>query len=257
VVTDHHRPDRELPCADAIASPVLGDPGSPHADLSGAGTAWLVMQGVAERLGAAGLMEPLLQLAALGTVCDVVSLTGTNRRLVAAGLEAMRSSPLPGIEALASSASVAPADLTSRHLAFQLGPRINACGRVAHAAPAVRLLMAGDHGEAAGRVAEVERCDRLRRRLDGELRGESESMAGDLTDPRCIVLWKAGWPRGVIGISASRLAERYGVPVVGSEIVGLVPEDALLACAEFYLRLEGFKRDQVLEVRLSESEEPR
>jgi single-stranded-DNA-specific exonuclease len=214
VITDHHQPDGQLPEADAIASPVLGEPDSPHSDLSGAGTAWLVMKGVAERLGRAGAVDDLLQLAALGTVCDVVSLTGTNRLLVAAGLDSIRSGPLPGMAALASSAAVEVSAMTSRHLAFQLGPRLNACGRVGHSSPAVALMMARDPGEAASLAREIAASDRERRSLDSAVRTESEAMAARFEEPRCLVLWKQGWHRGVIGISASRLAERYGAPAL-------------------------------------------
>lgn len=212
VITDHHQPDRVLPEAAAIASPVLGDPGSPHADLSGAGTAWLVMRGLASQAGRGETVDDLLQLAALGTVCDVVSLTGTNRLLVSAGLASMRSAPLPGIAALAASASVDTAGLTSRHLAFQLGPRLNACGRVGHAAPAVELLLAADAPSTSRAALEIEACDRRRRILDGIVRSESEGMTSRLEDPRLVFLGREGWHRGVIGISASRLAERFGAP---------------------------------------------
>lgn len=215
VVTDHHQPSGQLPDAKALTSPVLAADGSPHSDLSGAGVAWIVLAGVTRCLGGdPGRMEDLLQLAALGTVCDVVNLTGSNRTLVREGLRLLRGDPLPGLSALAGSASVDLSGAASSDLAFYLGPRLNACGRVGHASEAVDLLLAGDMASAKELVVPVERNDRERRKLDAAVRKSAMAIASRIDSPRCLVLDGPGWHRGVIGITASRLADMYGVPSI-------------------------------------------
>ena len=214
VITDHHQPGDALPDAEAIVNPVL-DPDAPHSNLAGAGVAWMVLRAVYDLLGSdMEYLHRLLQFVAIGTVTDVVELTGDNRILVFEGLTKLRESSLHGVAALINSASLNIRELSSTDIAFYIGPRLNACGRVGHAADAVELLLAGSGEEAGKLIKTVEKHNRVRRKLDRQIEADVFRLADKLDNPRCIVMADEGWHRGVIGIVASRLVSRYGVPSI-------------------------------------------
>ena len=214
VITDHHQPGDTLPDAEAIVNPVL-DPDAPHSKMAGVGVAWMVLRAVYDLLGSGteNLYE-LLQFVAIGTVTDVVELTGDNRILVYEGIKKLRESTMPGITALVASAKLNIREISSTDLAFYIGPRLNACGRVGHAADAVKLLLAGSTREAGDLIKTVEKHNRVRRKLDREIESDVFRLVDKLDNPRCIVMANEGWHRGVIGIVASRLVSRYGVPSI-------------------------------------------
>ena len=212
VITDHHQPGDRIPEASAVVDPAMHGE-APWSRLSGVGVAWMAMRGVYRLLGEdIEYLRDLLQLVAVGTVADVVELVDDNRILVSQGLKLMRSRPLPGMAALAGSASIETGALTSTDIAYYIGPRLNACGRIGHARDAVELLLASDAEEARLLAAKVEGYNRQRRKLDKEVEEEVLARAAKLDGPRCIVMADGGWHRGVIGIVASRLVRRYGVP---------------------------------------------
>ena len=214
VITDHHQSGDQLPFAKAIVNPAL-DGDAQHSTLAGVGVAWMVMNGVYELMNAeTSSLHELLQLVAIGTVTDVVDLINDNRILVSEGLKLIRRKPLPGISALAKSASVNLEDCDSSHLAFYIGPRLNACGRVGHAKQAVALLLAMNESEAEELLAPVEENNRIRKKFEQDVEKQVKELTVKLQDPRCIVLAGEGWHRGVVGIVASRLVSRYGVPVI-------------------------------------------
>ncbi|MCD4701746.1 MAG: single-stranded-DNA-specific exonuclease RecJ [Candidatus Aegiribacteria sp.] len=214
VITDHHQPDEILPDAEAIVNPVL-DEDAPYSKLAGAGVAWMVLRAVYDLLSAdTGHLFELLQFVAIGTVTDVVDLTGDNRILVAEGLKQLRRSPLPGISALTGSASLDIDEMSSTDIAFYIGPLLNACGRVGHAADAVKLLLAGSTEEAEELIEIVEEYNRVRRKLNRKIENHVIRLVEKLDTPRCIVMADEGWHRGVIGIVASRLVSKYGVPSI-------------------------------------------
>lgn len=214
VITDHHQPGDTLPDAEAIVNPVL-DPDAPHSKMAGVGVAWTVLRAVYDLLGSGteNLYE-LLQFVAIGTVTDVVELTGDNRILVYEGIKKLCESTMPGITALVASAKLNILEISSTDLAFYIGPRLNACGRVGHAADAVKLLLAGSTREAGDLIKTVEKHNRVRRKLDREIESDVFRLVDKLDNPRCIVMANEGWHRGVIGIVASRLVSRYGVPSI-------------------------------------------
>ncbi len=214
VITDHHQPGDEVPPAVAVVDPAMDD-GAHFSDLAGVGVAWMAMKCVFELLGGdSEYLHALLQLVAVGTVADVVELTGDNRILVSEGMAVLRREPFPGIEAVARSASIDIRRVTSTDLAYYIGPRLNACGRIGHAHEAVRLLLATADDEAKEQAAKVEAHNRLRRKLDREVEEQVLRRAGDLEGRRCIVMADGEWHRGVIGIVASRLVARFGVPAL-------------------------------------------
>ncbi|MBN2585728.1 MAG: single-stranded-DNA-specific exonuclease RecJ [Candidatus Fermentibacteraceae bacterium] len=214
VITDHHQPGEEVPPAVAVVDPAMDD-GAHYADLAGVGVAWMAMKGVFDLLGGdPEYLHTLLQLVAVGTVADVVELTGDNRILVSEGMAVLRREPFPGIEAVSRSASIDIRRATSTDLAYYIGPRLNACGRIGHAHEAVRLLLASEEDDVNGLAAKVDANNRLRRKLDGELEEQVLRRTGDPEGRRCIVMADGDWHRGVIGIVASRLVARFGVPAL-------------------------------------------
>jgi len=215
VVTDHHRLEQTLPPANAVVSPHRLPEGHPARDLAGVGVAFKLAQELI-RLGGLAL-EPssLLPFVALGTVCDVVDLAGENRSLVAGGLAAFPGELWPGLAALMAEAGV-EAPVTSWHLAFVLGPRINAAGRLGHAEYALELLLAEDEGRAQAVARKLEEFNRRRRAFEESVAADVSERAPALvaSGRRSVVLSGEGWHRGVIGIVASRVVERFYRPTV-------------------------------------------
>ncbi|MBJ7520748.1 MAG: single-stranded-DNA-specific exonuclease RecJ [Solirubrobacteraceae bacterium] len=214
VVTDHHQPraDGRLPDA-PIVHPGLG--GYPCPELCAAGVAHKV---VAALLTCAG-EDPAgadadLDLVALATVADCVPLVDENRRLVRAGLRAIRASDRPGLRALMRVAQVEPARVDARAIGFRLAPRLNAAGRMYRADAALELLLTEDADRATAVADELDRINAERRHAEQRILFEAEAQVRDLGDRRAYVLWGEGWHKGVIGIVASRIAERHHRPVV-------------------------------------------
>jgi single-stranded-DNA-specific exonuclease len=219
IVTDHHEPSPELPPAHAILNPRLIPADSPYSSLAGVGVAYLLGLGVAERLGyGEDLTEPLLELCTLGTIADIAPLTGINRRWVQQGLRLLTRSRLLGVRSLIQVAGLGTAqELNPDHVGFQLGPRINAVGRIGDPQVVIELFTTEDETLALQRAQECEATNLLRRQLCSQIEQEAmticEQQPPDFSQEPVLVLVQAGWHHGVIGIVASRLVERYGVPV--------------------------------------------
>jgi single-stranded-DNA-specific exonuclease len=215
VITDHHEPGEALPAGVPVADPKL-DSASPSRDLSGAGVALKLVQAVGALLGKPDEWRELTDLAMLGTVADIVPLFGENRALVADGLARIRREPRTGIAALAAVASTKLAAVDSDAVAFQLAPRLNAAGRMAEPAVALELLMTDEPVRADALARELDLHNRMRQSVEQDLTAaalalaEREYSEGD----RGLVLAGEGWHEGVKGIVASRLVQRFGVPVV-------------------------------------------
>ncbi len=216
IITDHHEPGPELPAARAIVNPK--QPGCPYRDkrLAGCGVVFQLMRGLVETLEHEIDVDQHLDLVALGTVADVVPLDGENRILVARGLEALNRREKTGVMALALVAGI-EGQVEAWQLAFLLGPRINAAGRLGDAAAAVRLFTTDDTAE-ANRIAkqldeENERRQEISARtLEQAVDAIERGTAG--SDPSGIVLASNSWHPGVIGIAASKLVEKYHRPSV-------------------------------------------
>jgi len=221
VVTDHHRPSSELPGAFSLVNPQLSSDSAPWSGLSGAGVAFRTMQALFEHFGS-GIDDivDLLPLAAIGTVCDVVPLTGDNRILVSIGLQMMSESTIPGLTAIAASAGNDLQKISSRDVAFSIGPRLNSSGRIGHASSAVDLLLADSHARAAELAEVIEKYNSERRILDGAVFEDALRMSYSYPEACSLVLCSSGWHQGVIGIAASRLVSEVGVPVVLISIMG-------------------------------------
>lgn len=208
VVTDHHSIPEEMVPADVIVNPKLLDEKHPCYSIPGVGVAYLLSLSMQKHLGISLDFEPL-QLVALGVVSDVVPLSHENRYWLGQGLKVLNSGKvLPGI---ASLLRVARAEYVDEEvIGFQLGPRLNAAGRISKADTCVRLLLTGDQAEADALATEIDAMNEERKLLVNKVLEDFEGI----TPEGCIVEYSPFWHQGVIGIAAGRLCELYRVPVV-------------------------------------------
>jgi len=231
IVTDHHVPGDLLPPALAILNPKQKGCPYPEKEIAGVGVIFLLLCGMRRLLreesafpggGEPGLRK-YLDLVALGTVADMVPLRGDNRLFVKAGLEQIRQSPRPGIRALLSVSGIAQESVDEIDLGFRIGPRLNAAGRVGDSKRSSGLLVT-DSVDRAMRIAAELHADNARRQREEE-RTLSEATAAlesgpPLSSLSAIVLADPGWHLGILGIVASKIAERYHRPAVLLRIEG-------------------------------------
>ena len=215
LVTDHHapRPDGILPDA-PIVHPALC--GYPCPDLCAAGVALKLAEALETQAGGvagAGWADDI-DLAALATVADCVPLAGENRRIVTDGLRAIASTEKAGLRALMRTAQVDPSAVDARAIGFRLAPRINAAGRLYRADAGLELVLTDDPDRAAAIATELDRVNAERRDVETRIRFDAEAQARAAGPRLSYVLAGEGWHPGVIGIVASRIAERYNRPTV-------------------------------------------
>ena len=250
IVSDHHEIPETLPPADAVLDPLLGD--YPFRRLCGAGVALKICQALQGRTG----VEKRLEIAALATVADIVPLMDENRVIVREGMLRMAETLRPGLRALISVSQIT-LPVASEDIAFRLGPRLNAAGRLEDASQGVRLLMTRDTEEAEAIAAHLE--ENNRERQDCERRILSEALAllpaqTDLTRDRVLLVEGENWNSGLIGLVAGRLCERFHHPAivlsrqgenaVGScrSIPGINIFQTLQSCADLFLRFGGHEQ---------------
>ena len=228
LVTDHHLPGPALPEAAAIVNPNLPGEAFASKSLAGVGVAFYVMAALTRALreqGAAGAAAAnpadLLDLVALGTVADVVPLDFNNRILVTQGLRRIRAGRCAaGITALLEAAGRAPATIVAQDLAFQVGPRLNAAGRLEDMTLGINCLLTADGAEARALAVRLAALNTERRDIEARMQGEAlaqvDALLGSLegTLPAGLCLFDAGWHQGVIGLVASRVKERVHRPVI-------------------------------------------
>ncbi|MBW4521338.1 MAG: single-stranded-DNA-specific exonuclease RecJ [Scytolyngbya sp. HA4215-MV1] len=219
IVTDHHDLPPVLPNASAILNPKQLPEWSPYRGLAGVGVAYILAISLAQSLDKAqGLSTPLLELFTLGTIADLAPLTAVNRRWVKRGLKLLPKSRLAGIQALIQVAGLSGArTLKPEAIGFRLGPRINAVGRIGDPQVVIELLTTDDEGVALERAMQCEQINQKRQELCVQIEQEAIALCEETPtraqDDRVLLLVHPGWHHGVIGIVASRLVERYGVPV--------------------------------------------
>lgn len=249
IVTDHHQLPEALPEADAVLNPLIGNYPCPF--LCGAGVALKICQALQ---GTAGL-EKRLDLAAIATVADIVPLMDENRVIVREGLERIRKTGRPGLKALLGFSGTA-GPLQADALAFRLGPRLNAAGRLGDASLAVRLLLTGIPEKAADTAGKIEEMNRQRQNMEREITAaalaqmtESPSFGED----RILIAAGEGWNPGLIGLAAGKICERFyrpsvvlslpedGGPAVGScrSIPGVNIFELLRDCEDLLVRFGG------------------
>lgn len=254
VVTDHHRPQEILPDAVAVVDAYRPDDTSPYKHFSGVGIAFKLLMALEDGAGdVEDLLEAYSDLAAIGTIGDIVPLTGENRTLIRAGLERLSQSDRPGVQALLENAGIAGKALTSTNVAFTLVPRINATGRMGAPERAVRLLISGYEEEAEVLSEEICVDNEERRRVEAEI---AEAAFADIEakgymKDRVVVVDGENWHHGVIGIVASRVTERCGKPCMiisrgeteakgsGRSIEGFSLFEAICACGDLLIKFGG------------------
>jgi single-stranded-DNA-specific exonuclease len=217
IICDHHQPKEELPNALAVLDPLKPGCNYPFKYLSGAGIAFKLAQGLAERIGKREAPLAYLDLAALAGAADIVPLTDENRVIVSEGLRLINESPRPAIAALIEASHLHPGNLTSGQIVFTIAPRINAVGRMGDAERAVELLITKDKTEAMQLAAVLENENYERRKIDVDTFDEAMQLVEnslDLDNEMAIILHQEEWHPGVIGIVASRLVEKYYRPTI-------------------------------------------
>lgn len=262
IVTDHHLPEDRLPPAYAILNPHRSDCTYPNKNLCGVGVAFKLAQallGIAGGRGASDkstrLLESYLKIVALGTIADVVPLTGENRVIASFGLEGLRRAVAPGLRALIKVCGLGCGEVvTAGHVGFQLAPRLNAAGRMESARDVIELFTATDAAIADEIAARLDRLNQERQQTEEAITKcviERVEAQPDFAQRYSLVFAGDGWHRGVIGIVAQRLAERYYRPALviavengegvgsGRSISGFHLLKALESAADLFTRFGG------------------
>jgi len=239
IITDHHEPKESLPKAVAVLDPKRPDCSYRYKELAGVGVAYKMLQGLYRHLGLdEGQLQENLDLVALGTLADIVPLTGENRVLAKYGLEKIRSSSKPGIRALLEVTGLTGKPLDSGQIVFMLAPRINAVGRIGEADSALRLLITENQDEAFAIARTLDQENRKRKEIDDQILADAVNMVKkrvDLEQDMVIVLESETWHQGVIGIVASRLVEQFYRPTILIAVDGDKGKGSARSIAAFHL----------------------
>lgn len=236
IITDHHSVPEVIPDAVAVINPKRPDDEYPFKDLAGVGVAFTLARALQSTTGKPemGQEKWLLDLVALGTVCDVVTLVGENRVLAKYGLMVMNKTRREGIKALAEVSGVI-GEISSYHLGFVFGPRMNAAGRLEHAARSLELIMTNNAQRAQEIALELDALNR-RRRTDQDRILEAASKQAELySDDSILVLAAEDWSHGIVGIVASKLVERWRKPTLIMQIMGDTTKGSARSLGDFNL----------------------
>ncbi|MCG8430311.1 MAG: single-stranded-DNA-specific exonuclease RecJ [Candidatus Omnitrophica bacterium] len=213
VITDHHEPDStRLPSADAIINPKVKGSGYAFRDLAGVGVAYKLAQALLGRS-----LEEELDLVALGTIADSVPLVDENRIIAKAGLECIVNTQRPGLKALIDKSGIKRRRCDTTLVSFMLAPRINASGRMDTAQTSLDLLLSSDDDQARILAGVLETHNRLRQKTESRIMSEAEDLIDkevNFKEHKVIVIAKENWHHGVLGIVASKLADRFYRPAV-------------------------------------------
>jgi len=215
IVTDHHEVLKQLPNALAVINPKRKDSHYPFRGLAGTGVAFKLVQGLQQRtkLITPGQEKWLLDLVALGTVCDVVPLVDENRTLVYWGLKVLAKTRRAGLRALADITDQDLSQVSASTLGFIFGPRLNAAGRLENADLSLKLLLSNDIKSCLAMAVKLNRLNTARRDQQTKVEAEANKVIEQMSNHAVIVVGHKDWPQGVIGIVASKLMEKYRKPV--------------------------------------------
>jgi single-stranded-DNA-specific exonuclease len=261
IICDHHLPGALLPEAVAVLDPKRADCEYPYKELSGCGIGFKLVQALNERWQAEVSCLHLLDLVATSIAADIVPITGENRILAYYGLSQINSNPRPGLKALlkpskeldASNNSVRKHEITISDLVFTAAPRINAAGRIDHGTKAVELLLTEDEHSANNAVFDIHQHNSTRRSLDQQITAEALQILENAGESHSNVLYMPHWHKGVVGIVASRVIERYYKPtIVLTESNGSITgsarsvrnfdvHEAIAACGDILVQYGGHK----------------
>jgi len=261
IITDHHEPDASLPDALAVINPKRHDCTYPDKNLAGVGVALKLVQALCGRTGHANWLSAFVKIAAIGTLADVVPLTGENRIIAKLGLGMLSKGPHKiGLRALLDVCGLSGREIDSYHIGFVVAPRVNAAGRMSTPDIAARLLLASDEamGEEARTLAEQLNSENVRRQQEeAEIVAQARKIVEtdlEVGSRTVIVVAGDGWHRGVIGIVASKLVDAFHRPAIVISIDGDVAHGscrsipsfnmlgALESCGELMTKFGGHKQ---------------
>ena len=268
IVTDHHLPHEVLPKAVAVVDPRRADDTSPFKGLCGAGVAFKLCAAL-DGCPPEEMLDYCGDLAAVGTVADVMPLTGENRTLVKAGLRQLQQTDRPGLMALLEEVGLAGKPVTAENVSYAIAPRINAAGRMDSAVTALQLVLCEDEDRAAELAHRLTEINVSRQETEQEIVKAAQELLDrepGLLEDRVILLWGQNWHPGVIGIVASRLVEKTGRPVIvvsidengegkgsGRSVQGFNLHECIASCADLLLRFGGHAMAAGLSVRAEKS----
>src|SRR5699024_8885277 len=238
IVTDHHELPEELPVATAIVHPRHPEGSYPFGGLSGAGVAFKVVSALLEEPA-----DEVLDLAALGTVADVMSLTDENRIIVKQGLESLKLDPRPGVAALLAAAGTQLSDIDSSTIGFTIAPRLNALGRLENATTGVQLLLMDEPEEAKPLADHVNALNQERQQLVTKITTAAQEQATQLSEDPVLVVAGENWHEGVLGIVASKLVEQTGKPKIALNVNGdeMKGSGRSVAAFDLFTALDGHR----------------
>ena len=264
VITDHHLPPETLPQAVAVVDPRREDDHSPFKGLCGAGVAFKLCAAL-DGCPPEEMLEYCGDLAAVGTVADVMPLTGENRTLVKAGLQQLRRTDRPGFIALLDEVGLTGKPITAENVSYAIAPRINAAGRMDSAVTALQLVLCEDEERAEELAHRLNEINIARQETEQEIvKAAQEQLDKEpsILEDRVILLWGRDWHPGVIGIVASRLVEKTGRPVIvvsvdehgegkgsGRSVQGFNLHSCIGSCSALLLRFGGHAMAAGLSVR--------
>ena len=264
VITDHHLPPEALPQAVAVVDPRREDDRSPFKGLCGAGVAFKLCAAL-DGCTPEEMLDYCGDLAAVGTVADVMPLTGENRTLVKAGLRQLCQTDRPGFVALLDEVGLSGKPITAENISYAIAPRINAAGRMDNAVTALQLVLCEDEERAGELAHKLNEINAARQETEQEIvRAAQEQLDKEpsLLEDRVILLWGRDWHPGVIGIVASRLVEKTGRPVIvvsvdangegkgsGRSVQGFNLHACIASCADLLVRFGGHAMAAGLSVR--------
>ena len=254
IITDHHLPDHGLPRALAVLNPNRVDCGYPDKNLCGVGVAFKLVQALFMKAGLDRHLLSFLKIVALGTIADVVPLVGENRVFAKIGLEGLRSPVNFGLKSLIKVCGLDCRSITSFDVGYRLAPRINAVGRMGGGGQVVELFSSADSERSRHLAGEMDRLNRDRQQIELQILKEVDdrfNATPDLTKEWMIVIDGDSWHRGVLGIVATKISERYTRPAIviarengvgygsGRSSKGFHLLNALESCCELFDRYGG------------------
>ena len=256
IILDHHMPGPELPNAVAVLDPKQPSCEYPYKELSGCGIAFKLVQGIShhQQISQEEIFS-LLDLVVVSIACDIVPMTGENRIMAYYGLKKINRNPRLGLRALIKQ-NDRNKPLTISDIVYGIGPMINAAGRMADARQSVKILLAEDDFIAAEYASQLDDLNNQRKKFDKKIIQEAEVLIDELVDlntQKSIVLYQAHWHKGVVGIAASRIVEKYNRPAIimtesNNEIVGSARSipgfdiyNAIKSCDDLLINFGGHK----------------
>ena len=264
IITDHHLPPETLPKAVAVVDPRREDDHSPFKGLCGAGVAFKLCAAL-DGCPPEEMLDYCGDLAAVGTVADVMPLVGENRTLVKAGLQQLQQTDRPGFGALLEEVGLAGKPITAENISYAIAPRINAAGRMDNAVTALQLVLCEDPDRAGELAHKLNEINAHRQETEQQIFKAAEELLEqqpERLDDRIMLLWGRDWHPGVIGIVASRLVERTGRPVIvvtidehgegkgsGRSVQGFNLHTCIGSCADLLVRYGGHAMAAGLSVR--------